>query len=1274
MLLHKRLPVFALLTVAIVGCNPPSRTEADGTTTGAETVEGASVGEVTRIRGPKGLSSPDLPPGTFMGEGAKLSVGQVLEVPAGTQAELAVGEHAIVRVNEDTQLKLTGADKLHVERGEIVVMLSGGEDVPPFEVQAAEELLLVHDGEAQVRHEGETRHYAVVSGTSELRAGSETVELGPGASIDIPYQPPVVEGDDPDPTPKPLVSLQPLEDAAWAASFDAAARMAETVPRGVGSLTARRAGSRAERQSLRLIDQKVMVNISGRIAHTEIEQSFYNESGQTMEGIYRFPLPADASISGLQLLVGSRWMDGEMVEKQRAKQIFQQIVDATVPRDPALLHWEQGNVFKLRIFPIPGRGERKIRLSYTQVLPSVGDAVRYRYPMGGSGATEAAIDDFEFTIRVDKNDLDEDQIDDISTPMMRLRPEEREGVVLLSAKHQDYLPTSDLGVDIPVAENEARLHTETYLDRDGQAYFMLSMQPQLDVPRERRPVDYAFVLDRSHSTTPELWTLARGIVGAMLDTLEPEDRFTVLACDTACDASHKEAVTLGESNIDDVEKFLDAQVMGGASDLGAMLHVAGRGLRAGASDRDRVVVYLGDGVPTSGPMAADELSREGERALDGVRLQAVALGSRSDLLVLESLVQGSGGDLLRADPRDDRARLVRELQLRSRVPAAHDVQLELPEGMFDVHPKQLAAIRPGQTVNLIGKFDRPIDGEVRFKAHGPMGEVTESFPVRMRADRDTGTSHAHLPRTWAQEQIEHLTTKQGHSAKRDIVSLSQMYNVLSRYTALIVLENDRMYREFRVARRAGRTDKWSGELANKDQKAAEIPADGSGAEQSAFPAGGAVDEAVPMREEAERSKSEAASGAPQPSPAPESEPDEDWDDAGPVNDRRVADASRPDASESNESYDFEDDGDFASQNRGSGKSASAQRPAKKSKPKKYKKSAGKSDMGALDDPFDGGGGGGGGGGYAYEKKSKGYYSKPRPQIRIRDASEPSGRTLDRIAQLRSARDAQPEERSKHRSLVRAAIYAGHAQAMAFAQAWAAADPDHSHALLAMADILAAKGDPNALRAYASAVEVNPFSTKLHRRMATAYEGKGDFGRACSHRRALVSINPKSTDDQIKLARCFHRGGQIDRARVALQDASERVRSGRSKLSSVERDLNMSPTPVFVSLHGYPEIKAVLTWSTDDDLDIAVVDKRGRRLSAMRPERVRVREERGRETLTLSELNGALHVEVTRIGANSDAVPIHAQLEIRTPYGSRTFPVDIDHGTLRIAKVQWNQRY
>ena len=76
----------------------------------------------------------------------------------------------------------------------------------------------------------------------------------------------------------------------------------------------------------------------------------------------------------------------------------------------------------------------------------------------------------------------------------------------------------------------------------------------------------------------------------------------------------------------------------------------------------------------------------------------------------------------------------------------------------------------------------------------------------------TGSRHTHLPRTWARLEIDDLTATKGHSARAEIIDLSRQYTVLSRYTALLVLENDAMFREFNVVRQAGRTTGWNGQL------------------------------------------------------------------------------------------------------------------------------------------------------------------------------------------------------------------------------------------------------------------------------------------------------------------------------------------------------------------------------------------------------------------------------------------------------------------------------
>lgn len=1271
---HARRVLSSCLSLALIAaCNPPAQpgerpAEVGGPApaaadAGDAAARGDAVAELTAVSGPAGARTEDLAEGTFLGAGAKLRPGQTLAIPRGTLAEVRLRGGTVLRLNEDTRLTLPEAldgRSLALVGGELVAIVAAGQ--PPLSVRAGADVLDITQGEARALSRGERGAYDVVYGTARLRAGGQDIALGPGAHVDTPLAEPARPV-------QPEVSLRPLEDTAWAQAFEVAARMADSVPAGVGSLTARRAGSQAELYKLALIDQKVHVSISGRIARTEIEQSFYNEAGEVLEGTYRFPLPADASISGLSLLVGDKWMDAEMLEKQRARDIFRQIVEATVPRDPALLEWERGNIFKLKIFPIPGRGERRIRLSYTQILPAVGDTLRYRYPMSGasSGATGTEIENFEFTIAVDRAELPAGGAAAITTPMAELQRREQGERVELSTRAQRFRPVHDLGADIPLPPAEQRLHAETHLDRDGQAYFMLAFRPEIKLGAADRPRHYAFVLDRSHSTTPELWTVARSLVQATAATLGEDDRMTVLACDAACDIAPGGLQTAARPNLDRVETFLDGQVLAGASDLGGMMRSAAEALGSAAADpksgeAERVIVYLGDGNPSAGELAPDELLRHLERPLAGTRVQAVALGARSDLTVLSALTRKSGGDLLRADAKDDLRALVRELRLRGEVPVARDVDLTLPEGMLYVHPEQVSALRPGDTVTLLGKLSKPVHGPLTLRATGPDGQVVQdSVQVDLEATPGAGAERrAHLPRTWAREEIEALTATRGHAARPEIIELSRRHNVLSRYTALLVLENDAMYREFNVVRQSGRTTGWNGQLG----------AAPTGQPAAAEKAGPVTTPTAPKAEAAAPEPADMSS-RPAPPPAPSPAPDRakrqesaELDDAderlarGDARELRGAEADEeaPPAESPKEAEDILEDKNSSA--REPAPSTSAPAPAKKAKAD-------------LSDPWDGLGGGGSGKSSSSATESKsaqkpgGYYRPASWKISAAGALDSA--VLAKLELLRAAVERDPTSRAAHRKLVQAAIRAGAADAFAYARAWSAADPDHAPAVLAVADLLAARSDPAAPRAYGSAAELTPFDKALQTRLADAYASKGDLARSCAHRRAVVSIDPARGEHHLELARCLAGAGRTELARDALQDGLGRAKD-RAALSSGLRDLDAGQLrPLAPALAGGAELRAELRFTGPGDVDIAVVDPGGRRLSALRPQGVRVRESTGGESLTVGTVRKTLAIEVTRA---SGLGPVSGELVLKTPTLTRTFPFTLDQGSLRLASIGW----
>src|SRR5208282_1198572 len=79
---------------------------------------------------------------------------------------------------------------------------------------------------------------------------------------------------------------------------------------GLGELRARRPGKTDEKDhAVHLASHAVKVRIVGNVARTEVDEVFSNDTGDELEGVYRFPLPPSAQIERLALEV-----DGKLVE------------------------------------------------------------------------------------------------------------------------------------------------------------------------------------------------------------------------------------------------------------------------------------------------------------------------------------------------------------------------------------------------------------------------------------------------------------------------------------------------------------------------------------------------------------------------------------------------------------------------------------------------------------------------------------------------------------------------------------------------------------------------------------------------------------------------------------------------------------------------------------------------------------------------------------------------------------------------------------------------
>ncbi|MCK5800675.1 MAG: hypothetical protein KAI47_25985, partial [Deltaproteobacteria bacterium] len=243
-----------------------------------------------------------------------------------------------------------------------------------------------------------------------------------------------------------------------------------------------------KRKPMELATVKIDARIVGHQAETTMTLSFYNPNNAVLEGDLVFPLPEGATISGYALDINGQLVDGVIVDKDEAREVFEEEVRKGV--DPGLVEATRGNSFKTRIFPIPAKGSRTIRVSYvSEVLPSNRGALYY-LPLAFKQKVKSLALRVEVVKASAKPQIVYGGSRGLSFGAWR-------DSFVASTKLQDTTLNNDLYVALPKIETRP-LHVEK--TPDGQLYFSLRDRVRSSqAPASRTPARIGLYWDASLS-------------------------------------------------------------------------------------------------------------------------------------------------------------------------------------------------------------------------------------------------------------------------------------------------------------------------------------------------------------------------------------------------------------------------------------------------------------------------------------------------------------------------------------------------------------------------------------------------------------------------------------------------------------------------------------------------------------------------------------------------------------------------------------------------------
>jgi Ca-activated chloride channel family protein len=593
--------------------------------------------------------------------------------------------------------------------------------------------------------------------------------------------------------------------------------------------------------------------ITDQVAVTQVEQVFENDTPYLLEGVYFFPLPDNVSITEFAMWDGNKRLVGEVRSRDEARRIYNDIVRSR--RDPALLEYAGKNLFQASVFPIQPHSDKKIELTYSQVLRNEGGTVAYRYPLGTGWQSQG------IWVQPPRPRRD-------SEPENRqVRPGGGSSLGQISASVEIsskaaikgiYSPSHDIDVKRD-GERKARLSFEsrgaaqtdfqlfytlsdqdfgmsllTYRDPGKEGFFLLLVSPKAELDdREVSAKDVIFVLDTSGSMAEEgKMDKAKAALRHGVGSLNPRDRFNIISFAGEERLMSESLITAGDEGKKQAREFIERMRATGGTNINDALIAAFKQIQPG--DRPQLVVLLTDGQPTVGETKAGGILANIKQANKAnTRLFTFGVGYDVNTVLLDGLANENRGAVAYIEPKEDIEVKVSNFFAKVNNPVLSDLKIDWGGVETDlVYPRATPDIFHGSQLVLLGRY-RPRSSANRLTLTGKVNGRERRFMFDDLQFPEKQSDNEFLPHLWAMRRVGHLVDQirlngESKELRDEVVELGTRYGIVTPYTSYLVLEPE-MRRELsafgpeEVFGAPSRRDHASGRPAAKGRQPAPEP-------------------------------------------------------------------------------------------------------------------------------------------------------------------------------------------------------------------------------------------------------------------------------------------------------------------------------------------------------------------------------------------------------------------------------------------------------------------
>ncbi len=529
-------------------------------------------------------------------------------------------------------------------------------------------------------------------------------------------------------------------------------------------------------------------NIIGKFGNFTIEQTFINNKTKPLEVNYTFPITETAVVTGFTVKVGEKVIHGICKEKEAARKEY--VENLSSGNSAYLLEQDTANVFNVMVGKVLPNEEVRITISYLEMLSAVDNNIRLIIPTLVNQRYKSAITaglnygkvDYtvDFNIRLQKA-LKYTSIEAINHDIEC--SEDEEGFVQITAKNYDM--SKDFVLDMRFKDELVSNAYWDYLKDSNNKVVLLNFMPEINKVDDRAK-EYIFVVDVSGSMScSEKIDKTKEALKRCLKELREEDKFNIVPFDSNYTYYKETSINATKTNKEEAMKYIDELDANGGTEILNPLKFA---LNKKADNK--IVIILTDGEVGNESEITNYISKN----IYNSRLFAIGIDTSVNTAFIRAMAKVGNGKAEFIYPDEDMEEAIVRTFARIQTPMVSNIKIDAGSSKILGEIKEENALFNHEFFQAIVLLE-DLKDDITLK--GKLGDEQLSWKI---PKEDIVLSEENIRLIYAKKQIDLYeeqvrsyaddyynknASKMAEEYKKKIIELSCKYNISSKYTSFI---------------------------------------------------------------------------------------------------------------------------------------------------------------------------------------------------------------------------------------------------------------------------------------------------------------------------------------------------------------------------------------------------------------------------------------------------------------------------------------------------------